>query len=586
METYPLLLFVIQPVDLFWLTYSATLILGTICLAWLGYRNKYPLGAWVAITASVLVLFVIGIKIFIYSPAEWGSILTGTHHNLKYIKYVPGGLLLVAICIPLIKHFLGFRASVFDGFVLFLPLLGVFQRVGCFFNGCCYGTHTQLPWAVHYSWPSNLFFEHYDQEVLPFGQMHSLGVHPTQLYTIILSLAITIILWYNRRRFKAPGNLTLFAMILLGFQRFLLEFFRQPRPETWSNIHWLSVNLLQWGIIILALVFVVLIWKREKDAQEEKPPVMQDQPLRSAVVLFILVFLVWQVREIFDGIELMIIYPVLIFSLIVLAVKVFHEVTTPVSRTILVSMMMMAFLAMGHTLVDGGLDSLARQNYGWFSIGTAGGVGAYQIVSRDCDGNITSRYRRDFSVLGVSAAYHYMPRSDRHFQAGLKHFYINDYIDREFYTDEHYVHFMPFLRYDAAKFAAGAGFIFGFPRLKSGYNEYSPSRFYFPSIYLRAGQRNKFFGEIDLGHPISQAGQVGYFQTGLGFGLPEIDNFVVRFGLAVGKGEGYGFYIGSDMLLFDRLSITPNFTMKTYPTFSMGLQYHMGNNRWKPLKIK
>jgi prolipoprotein diacylglyceryltransferase len=154
METPLHILFVINPANLFGLIYATTLVLGIVYFAFSGFRQKYPTGSWVAITASVLVLFVIGIKVFVYTPVEWVRILMGTHHDIAYIKYVPGGILLVALGILLLKRFLGFRASVFDGFVLFLPLLGAFQRVGCFLNGCCYGTQTELPWAVKYSWPS------------------------------------------------------------------------------------------------------------------------------------------------------------------------------------------------------------------------------------------------------------------------------------------------------------------------------------------------------------------------------------------------------------------------------------------------
>jgi len=583
METTLQLFFVVQPVNLFWLTYSVTLILGVFFLAFSGFRQKYPLGSWVAITASVMVLFVIGLKFFVYTPAEWASIFMGTHHDIRYIKYVPGGILLVALGIPLLKRFLGFRASVFDGFVLFLPMLGVFQRVGCFMNGCCYGTHTELPWAVKYGWPSSLFYEQYNQGVLPFGQMHSLGVHPTQLYTIILSLGIIGILWCTRKWFKAPGSRTLFALILMGSMRFFLEFFREPRPGTWSNMHWLSLSLLQWVIIFLAILFAFVLWRRERLGLkiETAAQAPQDQPLRSIGVMLLFIFLVWQVREIFDGIELMIIYPVLFTSLVVLAAKVFHEITTPVSRMVLASMMVVVFISMGQTMVEAGQDSLASPNRGWFSLGTEGGIGAYESVTRDCNGNITGRYKNDFNVWGVSAAYHYMPRPDMHLQAGLKHFYLNRYrtTDQLYPYDIDYMHFLPYLRYDGGKFGAGVGLNFEFERMAAEPSEANSFR---PSLYLRAGRRDNFFFEFDLGHPRSNAGEMGYLQTGIGLGITGMNHGVARIGFASGRSSP-GLYLGADLLLGNRLNLNPTFTMSKYPTFSMGLQWHIGQNRWNPV---
>ena len=75
-----------------------------------------------------------------------------------------------------------------------------FGRVGCFMTGCCYGTPTNLPWAVH------------------FPQDHwtkGIGVHPTQLYESSLNLLFYIgLAWLYRRR-KFDGQV--FAVYLIGY---------------------------------------------------------------------------------------------------------------------------------------------------------------------------------------------------------------------------------------------------------------------------------------------------------------------------------------------------------------------------------
>ncbi|MFH0901130.1 MAG: prolipoprotein diacylglyceryl transferase family protein, partial [Pseudomonadota bacterium] len=54
-----------------------------------------------------------------------------------------------------------------------------FGRLGCFFTGCCFGSHTNLPWAV--SFP---------------GHPH---VHPAQLYEAGGALLIFVILYFYQR---------------------------------------------------------------------------------------------------------------------------------------------------------------------------------------------------------------------------------------------------------------------------------------------------------------------------------------------------------------------------------------------------
>jgi phosphatidylglycerol---prolipoprotein diacylglyceryl transferase len=76
----------------------------------------------------------------------------------------------------------------------------VFGRLGCFLNGCCYGSACTLPWAVHF--PSN--HETYPQ-----------AVHPTQLYESLLNLGLYGALAWGYRRKRFDGQV--FAGYLIGY---------------------------------------------------------------------------------------------------------------------------------------------------------------------------------------------------------------------------------------------------------------------------------------------------------------------------------------------------------------------------------
>lgn len=86
-----------------------------------------------------------------------------------------------------------------------------FGRVGCLVNGCCHGTPTALPWAVHYA----------DNPALG----HT-GVHPTQAYEAVLLLGLYAALAGQFRRRQFPGQT--FALYLLAYAviRFTVEFWR------------------------------------------------------------------------------------------------------------------------------------------------------------------------------------------------------------------------------------------------------------------------------------------------------------------------------------------------------------------------
>jgi phosphatidylglycerol:prolipoprotein diacylglycerol transferase len=90
--------------------------------------------------------------------------------------------------------------------------IGIFiGRMGCFMAGCCYGTPTDLPWAVTF----------------PEGHAsHSVPIHPVQLYDAGFGVAafVASLLYYPRRRFGGD----LFGLLVMAYAawRFGTEMFR------------------------------------------------------------------------------------------------------------------------------------------------------------------------------------------------------------------------------------------------------------------------------------------------------------------------------------------------------------------------
>jgi len=86
-----------------------------------------------------------------------------------------------------------------------------FGRLGCFFNGCCYGTPTCVSWGVRF--PDNHL-------------MHSCPVHPTQLYEVAGNLVLFAGLFEFYRRKQFDGQVWWWYVLAYGALRFGIEFFR------------------------------------------------------------------------------------------------------------------------------------------------------------------------------------------------------------------------------------------------------------------------------------------------------------------------------------------------------------------------
>jgi phosphatidylglycerol---prolipoprotein diacylglyceryl transferase len=159
-----------------------------------------------------------------------------------------GGMLAGILCILIftrVKHY-----STGQGMdLIFTPaILGLaIGRIGCFLNGCCAGIPTNLPWGVK--------FPHHGLPV---------AVHPTQIYELLLDLALFFFLvyWWDRRKY--PGENSLIMAAVYSIIRLFVEFFRNNSPDqmlgTLSMAQWASVI----AFLIIAGVFIHLRLQPDK----------------------------------------------------------------------------------------------------------------------------------------------------------------------------------------------------------------------------------------------------------------------------------------------------------------------------------
>jgi phosphatidylglycerol:prolipoprotein diacylglycerol transferase len=152
-----------------------------------------------------------------------------------------GGLLGFALFAILFAR--GSRLSVLEIFDRASPSLAMAHavgRVGCFLEGCCYGTHCDLPWAVTY-----------DAAQGP--------LHPVQLYESIFLATLGFFLWKNERlrlqMKQARPSSTALYLIIYAPLRFALEFFRGDETrgawEGLSSSQWISIPLFAAGVVLI-----------------------------------------------------------------------------------------------------------------------------------------------------------------------------------------------------------------------------------------------------------------------------------------------------------------------------------------------
>jgi phosphatidylglycerol:prolipoprotein diacylglycerol transferase len=184
-------------------------------------------------------------------PFAWGSeagFLTWQAW-LSDGKTIVAGLIGAYVAVELTKLALGVRVKTGDAFAVPLALALAVGRWGCFYNGCCYGVPTNLPWAV------------------PFRQPDGAAAlcHPTQIYESLFHLTMAgVLAWLTLRDISPRQRLKLY-LIAYGAYRFLTEYIR-PEPA-W----WLGLTFYQWAALLLAAGLLVQ-WQFDRRAASPALP--------------------------------------------------------------------------------------------------------------------------------------------------------------------------------------------------------------------------------------------------------------------------------------------------------------------------
>ena len=113
-------------------------------------------------------------------------------------------------------------------------------RIGCLLVGDDYGIPSNLPWAMAFP-----------QGAPPTTER----VHPTQVYDTLLMIGLFLFLWKIRKKERPNGWLSSVMFILLGIERFFIEFIRNTSPSFIPGLS--QAQLISVGIIILGVLKLI-----------------------------------------------------------------------------------------------------------------------------------------------------------------------------------------------------------------------------------------------------------------------------------------------------------------------------------------
>lgn len=182
------------------------------------------------------------LRYYMASPMEIFDLTKG---GLIWYGGFLGGLIVGLVFVK--KNSINF----WDGADLFAPFMALAQsigRIGCFLNGCCYGSIAPAYFPLGVAFPNEPFLR-----------------HPVQLYESFLLLLLFFALrqWQRYRRFK--GEIFLGYAFLYSISRFFLEFLRADNPKGLAGLTMAQAASIV-IMILSASIFIsrFILWKKRR----------------------------------------------------------------------------------------------------------------------------------------------------------------------------------------------------------------------------------------------------------------------------------------------------------------------------------
>ncbi|MBI5266949.1 MAG: prolipoprotein diacylglyceryl transferase [candidate division Zixibacteria bacterium] len=244
------------PIRSFGLAIAVSFLAGVLYIMRIARRDRKPVDQFVTIAYLMIFSGLLGARLFyvLFHLEEFSGHWLNTINPFQGSQFGIAGLnlyggILVGIVATLVYCRI-YKLRVLDVFDTFAaPLaLGIgISRIGCFLNGCCFGTPTDLPWSIQFPIDS-----------IPYSVFGPAHIHPTQIYSSLYGVGLFVLLHFLLKHRKFVGQVTAAFFMIEAVFRYFIETIRYYEQEmvfsiggttiTYNQV--ISVSLFAAGVII------------------------------------------------------------------------------------------------------------------------------------------------------------------------------------------------------------------------------------------------------------------------------------------------------------------------------------------------
>lgn len=239
------------PIRSFGVAIALSFLVGVLYIMRIARRDKKPVDQFVTIAYLMIFSGLLGARLFyvLFHLEEFSGHWLNTINPFQGSQFGIAGLnlyggILVGIVATLV-YCRTYQLKVLDVFDTFAPpmALGIgISRIGCFLNGCCFGTPTDLPWSVQFPVGS-----------IPYSVFGPAHVHPTQIYSSLYGVGLFVVLHLLLKRRRFVGEVTAVFFMIEAVFRYFIETIRYYEQEMVFSIGGTTITYNQ---VISASLFV------------------------------------------------------------------------------------------------------------------------------------------------------------------------------------------------------------------------------------------------------------------------------------------------------------------------------------------
>ncbi|WP_136481056.1 prolipoprotein diacylglyceryl transferase family protein [Cognatitamlana onchidii] len=333
--------------------YSLAFVFMFCLVLYKSLKRGYHLRSVLLMLTTISLCTVIGTRIFTIPIEDWSAALQLKAPEFNNRSSI-GGLLFGLIGLIISTRIFRFKRPMLDLFTWLVPVAIGITKLGCLYNGCCYGLPFNGFWGIQYPVGTHGHFNHWVSGAIGNSDKLSLSMHPVQLYETLLLFIIGYIIWKTHKKWRKNGSAMLFALCLIFSLRFGVEFFRDHSVSHFSTTHYLGIWSIQWGMLGIGLILGVILWFYEKHFRltitKSFPKILYIHA--EFIYIIILAFFIYVFRNLLVAFELRVVWIMFIPAIIMSFYYLFTEVRLRNHRKLVALWLLTPFYVLAQTIPD------------------------------------------------------------------------------------------------------------------------------------------------------------------------------------------------------------------------------------------